>query len=137
MNKRILFPTDNGGIAIIIPAGSIEDCVKDVPQGKPFEIVDAADIPTARTFRDAWEQSGKTIAHNLDKCKAIAHDKRRAARAAEFAPLDVEATIPAKATQAETARQAVRDTYADMQAAIDAATDVDTLRAVLVAGTAL
>ena len=38
---------------------------------------------------------------NLDKAKAIAHDKRRAVRAAEFAPLDIEATIPAKADAAE------------------------------------
>lgn len=28
---------------------------KDVPAGKPFEIVDAADIPADRTFRNAWE----------------------------------------------------------------------------------
>lgn len=130
MNKRIIYPTDNG-IAIIIPSGSIEDCIKDVPDGNQFEIVDAADIPTDRTFRDAWEQSGKAIAHNLTKCKAIGHDKRRAARAAEFAPLDVEATIPAKAAQAEAARQAVRDKYADMQAAIDAAKDVDSLKALI------
>lgn len=58
---------------------------------------------------------------NIGKCKAIAHDKRRAARAAEFAPLDIEATIPAKAAQAEAARQAIRDKYAVMQARIDAA----------------
>lgn len=131
MTQRIVYPTDNGGIAVIIPAGSIEDCMKDAPEGKPFEIVDAADIPTDRTFRDAWEQSGKAIAHNLTKCKSIGHDKRRAARAAEFAPLDVEATIPAKATQAEAARQVVRDKYAEMQAAIDAAPDVDSLKALL------
>ena len=131
MNKRIIYPTDDGGIAIIIPAGSIEDCIKDVPEGKTFEIVDAADIPTDRTFRDAWEQSGKAVTHNIDKCKAIGHDKRRAARAAEFAPLDVEATIPAKAAQAEAARQAVRDKYAELQAAIDSAKDVDTLKALL------
>ena len=131
MSKRIIFPTDNGGIAIIIPAGAIEDCIKDVPAGKTFEIVDAADVPTDRTFRDAWAQSGKTIAHNLDKCKSIGHDMRRAARAAEFAPLDVEVTIPAKAAQAETARQVVRDKYATMQFAIDAANNVDALKVII------
>lgn len=60
MNKRILYPTDEGGVAIIIPAAesgwTIEQiAAKDVPAGKPFKIVDAADIPTDRTFRDAWE----------------------------------------------------------------------------------
>ena len=28
---------------------------KDVPAGKQFQIVDVTDIPSDRTFRDAWE----------------------------------------------------------------------------------
>ena len=52
--KRILFPNDEGGISIIIPAESIEAAMKDIPSGKPYLIVDAADIPTDRSFRNAW-----------------------------------------------------------------------------------
>ena len=60
MNQRIVYPTDDGGVAIIIPAPecglSIEAiAAKDVPNGKPFKIVDVSDIPTDRTFRNAWE----------------------------------------------------------------------------------
>jgi len=58
MNQRIIYPTDDGGVAILIPTGelSIEEVIaKDVPEGKPFKIVDVADIPTDRTFRNAWE----------------------------------------------------------------------------------
>jgi len=59
MNKRILYPTDEGGVAIIVPADcglTIEEiAAKDVPEGKPFKIVDVSDIPTDRTFRNAWE----------------------------------------------------------------------------------
>jgi len=60
MNKRIIFPNDDGGVAIIIPADecglTIEEIAsKDVPAGKPYKIVDVDDIPTDRTFRDAWE----------------------------------------------------------------------------------
>ena len=60
MNSRIIYPTDDGGVAVIIPSPecgmSIEDiAAKDVPTGKPFKIVDAADIPEDRTFRAAWE----------------------------------------------------------------------------------
>jgi len=65
---------------------------------------------------------------NLAKAKAIVHDKRRAARAAEFAPLDVKATIPSEAAAAEAARQAVRDKYATMQTEIDAAPGVPELK---------
>lgn len=54
MDKRIIFPNDSGGISIIIPAISVETAMQDIPAGKPYLIVDAADIPTDRTFRDAW-----------------------------------------------------------------------------------
>ena len=62
MNQRIIYPTDDGGVAIIVPAPdcglSIDEiAAKDVPAGKPFKIVDVADIPTDRTFRNAWEYS--------------------------------------------------------------------------------
>ena len=60
MNKRIIYPTDDGGVAVIIPASdcglSIEEiAAKDVPAGKPFKIVEDTDIPADRTFRNAWE----------------------------------------------------------------------------------
>ena len=60
MNQRIIYPTDDGGVAVIIPAPNcgltIEQIAeKDVPPGAPFKIIDVTDIPTDRTFRDAWE----------------------------------------------------------------------------------
>jgi len=54
MDKRIIYPTDDGGVAVIIPAESVEAAMKDIPTGKPYKIVDAADIPTDREFRNAW-----------------------------------------------------------------------------------
>jgi hypothetical protein len=58
MNSRIIFSTDDGGVAVIVPADcglTIEQiAAKDVPAGKPYEIVDVADIPSDRTFRGAW-----------------------------------------------------------------------------------
>ncbi len=61
---RIIYPTTEGGVAIIIPA---PDCgltaeqiaAKDVLAGVPFRIIDAADIPSDRTFRKAWEFSAE------------------------------------------------------------------------------
>jgi len=107
MTQRIIYPNDNGGVSIVIPAlearqkvlvseavteiithdavldeegievsAAYDETVtvtpavyrdqtdtefmewianKDVPTGKPFKIVDVEDIPTDRTFRDAWE----------------------------------------------------------------------------------
>jgi hypothetical protein len=61
MNQRIIYPTDDGGVAVIVPADcglTVEEiALKDVPEGKPYKIVDVADIPTDRTFRNAWEYS--------------------------------------------------------------------------------
>jgi hypothetical protein len=60
MNSRIIYPTDEGGVAIIVPAAecglTIEEiAAKDVPAGKPYKIVPTSDIPSDRSFRDAWE----------------------------------------------------------------------------------
>ena len=73
MNSRIIYPTDDGGVAVIIPAAecglSIEEiAAKDVPPvvvmqdgvvvsstPRPYKIVDVSDIPEDRTFRGAWE----------------------------------------------------------------------------------
>ena len=59
-DKRIIHKTANGGIAVIVPS---PDCgltieqiaAKDVPGGVPYLVLDAADIPTDRTFRGAWD----------------------------------------------------------------------------------
>jgi hypothetical protein len=61
MKKRIIYQNDKGGVSVIIPA-RFEDCgmtidqiaAKDVPTGKPYKIVDVADIPTDRSEREAW-----------------------------------------------------------------------------------
>jgi hypothetical protein len=74
MNSRIIYPTDDGGVAVIIPAAecglTIEEiAAKDVPpivvygpeqtvvssSPRPYKIVNIADVPSDRTFRNAWE----------------------------------------------------------------------------------
>jgi hypothetical protein len=60
MNQRIIYPTDDGGVVILIPAPecgwTIEQiAAKDVPAGKPYKVVDVSEIPSDRTFRNAWE----------------------------------------------------------------------------------
>ena len=71
------------------------------------------------------------ITINIDKAKSIGHDIRRAERAKEFAPLDIQATIPAKVEEAEAARQVIRDKYAAIQAQIDAASTPEEIKSAL------
>jgi hypothetical protein len=58
MDKRIVYTEDDGTIAIIVPADcglTIEEiAAKDVPAGKEYHIVNVSDIPSDRTFRNAW-----------------------------------------------------------------------------------
>jgi hypothetical protein len=135
--KRIIYQSETGGVSIIIPTGelSIEEvAAKDVPEGVAYEIVDVDAIPADRTFRGAWVMGDCCIEHDLDKCKALGHDLRRAARAEEFAPYDdvIAKQIPgADATAAEEARQEIRERYAAMQEAINAAANPDAIKAAL------
>jgi hypothetical protein len=59
--NRIIYKQDNGVVAVIIPTPealgqhSIQAiAIKDVPAGKPFKLLDVADIPSDRTDREAW-----------------------------------------------------------------------------------
>jgi hypothetical protein len=68
MNQRIVYQNDEGGVSILIPAPeclaerTIEEiAAKDVPAGKPYKIVDVADVPSDRTFRNAWEIDSNTL----------------------------------------------------------------------------
>jgi hypothetical protein len=68
MTKRIIFQNDEGGVAVIVPTPeclqehTIEEiAAKDVSAGKPYKIVDVADIPSDRTFRNAWEVDVNTL----------------------------------------------------------------------------
>lgn len=59
--NRIIYKTDEGGVAVIIPTpealaryGIEAIAAKDVPAGKPYRIVSEADIPADRSQRNAW-----------------------------------------------------------------------------------
>lgn len=74
------------------------------------------------------------IGLNLNKAKEIAHEKRRAARAEEFKPYDevIMKQIPNNDyTEAEAARQAIREKYATLQAQMDSAQTPEELKALL------
>jgi hypothetical protein len=132
--NRIIYQNSDGGVSIIVPVESIEQSLKDVPEGTPYEIVDEADIPSDRFFRNAWKATGKRVEVDLPKAKVIAHEIRRQKRAEEFKPHDdlIVKQIPGTDVAAvEAKRQKIRDKYAQVQVAIDAATAPEDLKALL------
>lgn len=57
--KLAIFPNETT-ISVLVPAPncelSLEEiCVKDVPTGVPYRIVDSSELPADREFRNAWE----------------------------------------------------------------------------------
>lgn len=62
MTQRVIFQNDDGGVSVIVPSDealskySIQQIAdKDVPPGKPYKIIDVAEVPSDRYFRNAWE----------------------------------------------------------------------------------
>jgi len=58
-SKRIIYRNDDDGVSIIIPAENCDLTIdqiaaKDVPSGKHYTIINASEVPTDRTYRDAW-----------------------------------------------------------------------------------
>lgn len=65
MNKRIIYPKNNGSVAMIVPALEcqlpIEEIArKDVPAGLPYLIVESSDLPEDHEFFNAWEADFST-----------------------------------------------------------------------------
>lgn len=61
-DKRIIYPNDEGGVCVVVPAPTDDPdftieilASKVVPEGKPFKIINVEDVPSDRTFRNAWE----------------------------------------------------------------------------------
>jgi hypothetical protein len=59
MTKRIIYQNEEGGICVVVPCNpnrTVEELArKDVPAGQPFKIINTSDVPSDRTFREAWE----------------------------------------------------------------------------------
>ena len=58
MFQVIVYPQENGSIALLIPTGELplEDVAqKDVPAGLPYLILNPEDVPADHTFFNAWE----------------------------------------------------------------------------------
>lgn len=65
---KIIYKNESGGVSIIHPSPeaievmTIEEiALKDIPTGLPYKIVEDSEIPTDRTFRDAWTVDEATL----------------------------------------------------------------------------
>ena len=67
-DKRIVYINEEGGVSVITPADketrTVEEiAAKDVPTGLKYKIIDVADLPASRNFRDAWTVSESDLTY--------------------------------------------------------------------------
>lgn len=147
--RKIIYTRPDGGVNVVSPVintiGEAEGFTEADAEQRAWAtlpkdainpvFVDESAIPADRTFRNAWAADGEAVVHNIDKCKALAHERRRAAREAEFAPHDavIAKRIPGvDLDAAESERAKIRTKYDAVQSAIDAASSVVEIKAALV-----
>lgn len=140
MNERIVYQNQEGGISIIVPVDgcglTLEQIIaKDVPPGAVYQVVDVADLPTDRTFRDAWTLQGEAVTVDMPKARQVHRQRLRAMRAPRMAALDVdfmralETADAARQAEIGAAKQALRAVTDDPR--IEAARNPAELAAVI------
>jgi hypothetical protein len=74
INTRIAYTQEDGSVAIVMPTPEFCACPdsdvyklarKSMPLGTHFEVLDVADIPTDRYFRNAW-RLGAPLSKSID-----------------------------------------------------------------------
>lgn len=137
MTHHIIYTNETGGVSVVVPA---EDCgltieeiaEKDCPVGSDYEIVDVSAVPSDRTFRGAWTKGTGKVNVGLAKARLIAHEVRRAKRSEEYTIVDADLIDMAVTPAGQVKRDAIAAKYAMVQTDLDAAVDVDALKAQMV-----
>lgn len=129
--KRIVYTRPDGGMSIVCPAPEFmarfpdeESALQRVMERLPADISDiticeVSEIPTDRTFRDAWQRdktpSPDVVGIDMEKARTIHMDRIRERRNAKLQALDAPwmramgQGDSATASQVEGERQKLRD----------------------------
>ena len=121
--KRIIWTEPSGHVAVLYPVIAVEDCIKDVPSGLDFFIIQDSEIPKNTFFERAWKIVDGKIEMDIAKAREVHREHVRYARTDKLAELDIEFQR-ALETSADTSaivakKKALRDAPAN--SAIDAA----------------
>ena len=136
MTQRIIYQTDEGGVAVITPStealeqyGIEAIAFKDVPTGKPFKIVDTTDVPSDRTFRNAWKHD---LTVDFPKAQALTKERLRSDRKPLLAAQDVLFQRALETGKDATAIVKEKQRLRDVTKLVDTATTLDALKGVTV-----
>jgi len=124
---KIIYPTATG-VAILTPTGelSLEDtAAKDVPAGVPYRIVNDEDVPSDRTFRNAWKHD---LTVDFPKAQALTKERLRADRKPLLEAQDVLFQRALETGKDATAIVVEKQRLRDVTKLVDAATTLDELK---------
>ena len=128
--KRIIWTEPSGQVAVLYPVLPVEDCIKDVPSGLDYFVIDEDDIPKNTFFERAWKIVDGKIKMDIARAREIHREHVRNARVSKLAELDVEfqraLETGASTTDIVAKKQALRDAPAD--SSIDAAINESELK---------
>jgi len=147
MNKRIIYTRADGGCSVVTPApngkrdGEDDDAflarlIAGLPaDAKDVRVIDANEVPTDRTFRNAWRNNGAGKPEvDMPAARELWRERMRRARAPKLAALDVEyqradeAADAGRKADVVKRKQTLRDVTDDPR--IEAAQTPDELKAV-------
>jgi len=123
--QRIIYKTPDGGVAVIVPADTIEACMKDIPEGVPYKIVEDFDIPSDRSFRNAWKHD---LTVDFPKAQALTKDRLRADRKPLLEAQDVLFQRALETGKDATAIVVEKQRLRDVTKLVDTATTLDALK---------
>ena len=121
--KRIIWTEPSGQVAVLYPVIAVEDCIKDVPSGLDFFIIQDSEIPKNTFFERAWKIVDGKIEMDIAKAREVHREHVRYARTNKLVELDIEfqraLETSADTTSIVSKKKALRDAPANT--AIDAA----------------
>ena len=73
-DKKVVFKRPDGTVGILMPIDSCpltldEIIIKDVPEGCKYKILNKEEIPTDRSFRDAWTNPDSDLTDGIGTSK--------------------------------------------------------------------
>ncbi len=115
--KRIIWTEPSGQVAVLYPILPVEDCIKDVPDGLSYYIVEDSEIPKNTFFERAWKIVDGKIEMDITKAREVHKENIRNARQEKLAELDIEfqkaLETSSSTTDIVSKKQALRDAPAD------------------------
>lgn len=95
MKQIITYQLPSGGVAVVHPilreGLTIEQiAAQNVPEGVPYQIVDASTLPPDRYFREAWRMEEGQLVVDVEAAKDVQRDEWRRLRTPKLDALDLD-----------------------------------------------